>query len=103
MLLGRDALQKLAEELLKQPLFMQVVTTAFQKGMETKGRVDKNMQTILSLLNMPSKADITRLNAKIEVLQGTIGNLTRQLQKMTADDEQRRKRRAERRAKSKGD
>lgn len=82
---------------------MQVVTTAFQKGMETKGRVDKNMQTILSLLNMPSKADITRLNAKIEVLQGTIGNLTRQLQKMTADDEQRRKRRAERRAKSKGD
>ena len=98
MLLGRDTLQKLAEEMLKQPMFMQVVTTAFQKGLETKGRVDRNMQTLLGLLNLPSKADITRLNAKIEVLQGTVGTLTRQLEKMASADDQRRQRRAARRA-----
>ena len=98
MLLGRDTLQKLAEEMLKQPMFMQVVTTAFQKGLETKGRVDRNMQTLLGLLTLPSKADITRLNAKIEVLQGTVGTLTRQLEKMASADDQRRQRRAARRA-----
>ena len=89
-------LQKLAEEILKQPMFAQALATAFQKGLETKGRVDRNIQTVLGLLNLPSKADITRLNAKIEVLQGTIGNLSRQLEKMVAADERRRKRRAER-------
>lgn len=96
MLLGRDLLQKLAEEILKQPMFAQVLATAFQKGLETKGRVDRNIQTVLGLLNLPSKADITRLNAKIEVLQGTVGNLSRQLDKMVAAEERRRKRRAER-------
>jgi hypothetical protein len=103
VLLGRDALQRLAEELLKQPMFMQLLTTAFQKGMETKGRVDRNMQTLLGLLNLPSKADITRLNAKIEVLQGAVGNLTRQLDKMATADAQRRKRRDERRSKRAAD
>ena len=95
-MLGRDRLQKPAEELLQNPLFTQAMTSAVQKGMETKVRVDRNIQTVLGLLNLPSKADISRLNTKIEVLQGTIGNLSRQLEKLVAAEERRRRRRDER-------
>lgn len=82
--MGEERLNVLAEELLASPRFAEVLGTALQKAMDTKGRVDRNMQTILGLLNLPSKADYKRLATKIEALQGSLVNLNIKLDRILA-------------------
>jgi hypothetical protein len=95
-ILTKDKLQRLAEELLSNPRFAQVFMTAVQAGLETKGHIDRNMQTVLGLLNLPSRADLNKLATKLEVLQGSLTNLNLKVDKLLAENarERRRRRRA---------
>jgi hypothetical protein len=70
--------------------------TAVQAGLETKGHIDRNIQTVLGLLNVPSRADLNKLATKIEVLQGSLTNLNLKVDRLLADGarERRRRRRA---------
>jgi len=70
--------------------------TAVQAGLETKGHIDRNMQTVLSLLNLPSRADLNKLATKLDVLGGHLTNLNLKVDKLLADRarERRRRRRA---------
>ena len=67
-----------------------------QAGWETKGHIDRNMQTVLGLLNLPSRADLNKLATKLEVLQGSLTNLNLKVDKLLAENarERRRRRRA---------
>jgi hypothetical protein len=82
--MGEERFNVLAEELLSNPRFADVLSTTLQKAMETKGRVDRNMQTVLNLLNLPSRADYKRLSTKIEALQGSLVNLNIKLDRILA-------------------
>jgi hypothetical protein len=82
--MGEERLNRLAEELLSNPRFAEAIGKTLQKAMETKGRVDRNMQTVLGLLNLPSKADYKKLATKIEALQGSLVNLNIKLDRMLA-------------------
>lgn len=95
-ILTKDKLQRLAEELLANPRFAQMFMSAVQAGLETKGHIDRNMQTVLGLLNLPSRADLNKLATKLEVLQGSLTNLNLKVDKLLADRarERRRRRRA---------
>jgi hypothetical protein len=53
-----------------------------------KKRVDQNMQAVLSLLNVPSRADYQRLLTKIEGLQGSMVNLSMKLDRLIAAQQQ---------------
>lgn len=53
-----------------------------------KKRVDQNMQALLSLLNVPSRADYQRLLTKIEGLQGSMVNLNMKLDRLIAAQHQ---------------
>jgi hypothetical protein len=77
-------LQRLAEELLANPRFAQMLMSAVQAGLETKGHIDRNMQTVLGLLNLPSRADINKLATKLELLQGSLTNLNLKVDKLLA-------------------
>jgi len=68
-------LSSLAQILLSNPLFAQTVASALQKGMETKGAIDRNLQTLLGLLNLPSRKDVRRLLSKLEVIQASLADL----------------------------
>jgi hypothetical protein len=70
--------------------------SAVQAGLETKGHIDRNMQTVLALLNVPSRADLNKLATKLEVLQGSLTNLNLKVDKVLAQQarERRRRRRA---------
>jgi hypothetical protein len=46
-----------------------------QGVLETKGRVDRHLQTLLGLLNLPSRADLARVLTKLEAIQGSLVNL----------------------------
>jgi hypothetical protein len=89
--LSRDQLARLAEELLKRPLFAQAVTSALKRGLETKGAIDRNVQTVLSLLNLPSRADVNRLLTKLEVIQGNLTNLSLKVDRLEAAQRRGRK------------
>jgi hypothetical protein len=45
------------------------------------------MQTILNLLNLPSKADYKKLSTKVEALQGSLVNLNIKLDRILAQRE----------------
>ena len=82
--LGEDRMNKLLEELMSNPRFAEALGKTVQAALETKGRVDRNMQTVLSLLNLPSKSDYKKLATKIEALQGSLVNLSIKLDRILA-------------------
>jgi hypothetical protein len=70
-----------------------MLMSAVQAGLETKGHIDRNMQTVLGLLNVPSRADINKLATKLEVLQGSLTNLNLKVDRLLADRARERRRR----------
>ena len=82
--LGEGQVRGLFEEVLSSPRFAEVAGKTLQQAMATKGKVDRNMQTILGLLNLPSKADYKKLSTKIEALQGSLVNLNIKLDRIIA-------------------
>ena len=82
---GEARLVQFAEELLANPKMADAFSTALHRAARTKGQVDRNMQMLLGLLNMPSKADYNRLLSKIEALQGSLVNLNIKVDRLLAD------------------
>lgn len=82
--LGGDQVNRLLEDLVSSPRFAEFLGSALQQAMATKGKVDRNMQTILSLLSLPSKADYKKLSSKVEALQGSLVNLNIKLDRLLA-------------------
>jgi hypothetical protein len=56
-----------------------------RKGMETKGKIDRNVQTMLQLLNLPTRADLARLQTKLDVIQGSLVNLSLKVDRLLAE------------------
>jgi len=55
---------------------------ALQRAMQTKGQLDRNMQTVLGLLNIPSRADVRKLQTKLDALQGSLVNLNLKIDRL---------------------
>lgn len=90
--MGEARLVQFAEELLANPKMADAFSAALRRATRTKGQVDRNMQMLLGLLNLPSKADYNRLLAKIESLQGSLVNLNIKLDRLLAERERPRRR-----------
>jgi hypothetical protein len=90
--LGEEKLARFAEELLSNPRVADAFSAALRKAFEAKGRVDRNMQLMLGLLNLPSRADLTRLGTKIEAIQGSLVNLNIKVDRLLAMQGSRRRR-----------
>lgn len=91
--MGEEALGRLAADLLSNPTFADAFSRALQGAFATKGRVDKNIQTVLGLLNLPSRADLNRLVTKLETIQGSLVNLNIKVDRLLAAQTPRRPRR----------
>jgi hypothetical protein len=66
--------------------------------MEAKGTVDRNIQTVLGLLNVPSRHDVTKLATKLEAIQGNLLNLNLKVDRLLSERAARHDRLRERRA-----
>ena len=91
--MGEQRLLQFAEELLANPKMAEAFSAALQRAAKTKGQVDRNMQMLLGMLNMPSKADYNRLLSKIEALQGSLVNLNIKVDRLLADRDRPKRRR----------
>lgn len=95
--MGEQRLVQFAEELLANPRMAEAFSSALQRAARTKGQVDRNMQMLLGLLNVPSKADYNRLLSKIESLQGSLVNLNIKLDRLLAERARPKRHRGEKR------
>jgi hypothetical protein len=91
---GEERLARLAEELLANPRFAEAFSRALQSALATKGKMDRNMQTLLGLLNLPSRKDVNRLLTKLEAIQGNLVNLNLKVDRLLTGQPARRRRSA---------
>lgn len=81
---GEERLTQLADELSKNRSLTDTLGRAVKQAAHTKGQLDRNMQAVLSLLNVPSRADYQKLLTKIETLQGSLVNVNVKLDRIMA-------------------
>jgi hypothetical protein len=82
--MGEAKLGQLAEELLSNPRVADAFAQTLRRAFDAKGKVDKNLQSVLALLNMPSRADVSRILTKLEALQGSLVNLNLKVDRLLA-------------------
>ena len=81
---GEQTAGQVLEDLFRNRSVTSGVAKTIRRAAQTKGQIDRNMQTLLSLLNVPSRADYHKLLTKIEALQGSILNLNMKLDRLLA-------------------
>jgi polyhydroxyalkanoate synthesis regulator phasin len=81
---GEETAAQVLEELFRNRAVTEGVAKTIRRAAQTKGQIDRNMQTLLSLLNLPSRADYAKLTTKIEALQGSLVNLNMKLDRLLA-------------------
>jgi CRP-like cAMP-binding protein len=87
---GEDALGKIAQELLENPL----VNSAIAKAFEARERAVQAQETAMGALNIPSAADIERLtrrlrsvSQRLEGIEEAVDRLDQRLAGLAVDDQ----------------
>lgn len=88
---GEETVSQVVEDLLGRKEVSRGVSNVAAGAAKTKGRLDKNLETLLHLLNVPSRADYHKLLVKVEHLQGSVVNLSLKLDRLLAGIEAGRK------------
>lgn len=81
---GEERIGSLVGEILASPQVSEALGKALSGAARTKGTVDRNMQVLLSTLNVPTRHDLAQLTAKVEALQGSLVNLNIKLDRLLA-------------------
>lgn len=84
---GEEVFGVFLEELGRSPRVREQLGKTLERAVGAKRAVDKNMQTVLSVLNVPSRADYHRVLTKIEALQGSVVNLSMKIDRLVAAQE----------------
>jgi hypothetical protein len=82
--MGEEHFSRFAQEVISHPSFSTIMEKALRNAMATKGKVDKNVDQLLHLLNLPSKSDYNKLLTKVETLQGSLVNLNIKIDRLLA-------------------
>jgi hypothetical protein len=85
--IGEETIGQLLRDLARGRSLGNGVSKMVERAAKTKGRMDKNTETILHLLNLPSRADYNKLLLKIDHLQGSLVNLSMKLDRLAAAQE----------------
>lgn len=88
---GEEHFTRFTRELFSHPSFSAAVEKALRNAAKTKGTVDRNINAFLGLFNIPSKADYSKLLAKVETLQGSLVNANIKLDRLLAAKEKTRR------------
>jgi hypothetical protein len=84
---GEETVGQVLQDVLGRPGVADGLAKMVQRAAKTKGRVDKNVETMLHLMNLPSRADYHKLLLKIEHLQGSLVNLNMKVDRLLAAQE----------------
>lgn len=76
-----SALQELGK-VFGEDRVMNAAGNVLQKAAQTKAAVDSNVATALGLAGLPSKADLDGLRRQLDVVQATLANLSRKMERL---------------------
>lgn len=85
---GEEVVGVFLEELGRNPHVRDQLGRTVERAVDAKRRVDRTTQTVLSALNVPSRADYNRMLAKLEALQGSLVNLSMKLDRVLAQQQE---------------
>ncbi len=91
---GEETVGQVLQDLVGRPGMSDGLSKMVHQAARTKGRMDKNAETILHLLNLPSRTDYDRLLLKIQHLQGSLVNLNMKVDRLLAAQERREKKKS---------
>ncbi len=84
---GEETVSQVAGEVLQNPRVTEAMAGALKRAAETKGHVDKNLERVMSALNVVSRTDHEKLMNKVEALQGSLVNINIKLDRLLAEKE----------------
>ena len=73
---GEERVGKLATHLLANEKLMGALQKTVSAALEAKGLVERNVQTVLSTMNIPTTVDVQRLQGKIDELERVFEGLS---------------------------
>lgn len=79
-----SALQELGK-VFGEDRVMNAAGNVLQKAAQTKAAVDSNVATALGLAGLPSKADLDGLRRQMDVVQATLANLSRKMDRLAEE------------------
>jgi len=79
---GEQKITEMTNEILNNPRFASALGKAIQTAMETKGKIDKNMQTVLGAMNVPTRDDYDRIAERINAISKTVSDLELRVEKL---------------------
>lgn len=83
---GEERLSKIASQLLSNETFMGAVQKAVSTALEAKGSLEKAAQTALGAMNVPTRADVTKLEGKLEELEKVFEALSAKIGELQKSD-----------------
>jgi outer membrane murein-binding lipoprotein Lpp len=81
-----SALQELGK-VFGEKRVMNAAGSVLQTAAQTKAAVDDNVSTVLGLAGLPSRADIDALRRQMDVMQATLANLSRKVDRLLEEAE----------------
>lgn len=88
---GEEGINRFLKELLSNPTVTAVAKKALKNASLTKGKIDRGVDTLLLLFNLPSKDDYNKLLAKVETVQGSLVNVNMKLDRLLAEQQKQKK------------
>ena len=88
---NRENFTNLVKDLLAQGCMHDVMEKTFRDAAQAREEVARNMEAILSLLNIPSRTDYEHLIEKVEEVQGNLLNLNMKLDRLLAKKDKKSK------------
>ncbi len=81
---GEETFGEAVHDLVRARSLGDGVSKLAEQAARSKRRVDKNVELLLHLMNLPSRADYDKLLLKVEHLQGSLVNLSMKLDRLLA-------------------
>jgi len=79
---GEQRVSEITNEIFSNPRFASALGKAIQLAIKTKGKMDKNVQTILGAMNVPTRDDYDRLAERINALSKSVGEIELRVEKL---------------------
>ena len=83
---GEERMSKVAANLLSNEKVMGALQRTVTAAIEAKGLVERNVQTALSTMNIPTAGDVKKLEGKIEELEKVFEGLSTKISELQKKD-----------------
>ena len=87
--MSEEGLSSFFSEVMASDALRHALASAGERLMDNKGRFDRNVETLLDFVNIPSKRDLRELKARIDHLNGQLLNLNLKVDRLMSGEQPR--------------